>query len=151
MTTRRESILARIKTNLDAITGATVHRIRTTPLARADVPAIVLEPVTDDPTEGLVYSKTDWSLRVKVSVFVRANAPGNSADALVEKVHEKIMADPTCNGNALDLHAATTNFSFHDADMPLGVVHMDYLGTYRNHREDLTPTQISSLADPTRP
>jgi hypothetical protein len=138
MTTRRESILARIKTNLDGITGVTVHRIRTTPLARADVPAIVLEPVTDDPTEGLVYSKTDWSLRVKVSVVVRANSPGNSADDWVEKVHEKIMADPTCNGTALDIDAATTNFSFYDADVPLGVVEMDYVVRYRTDREDLT-------------
>lgn len=138
MTTRRESILARIKTNLDAITGATVYRIRTTPLARADVPAIVLEPVADDPTEGLVYSKTDWSLRIKVSVFVRATAPGNSADALVQEVHDKIMADPTCNGVALDIDAATTNFSFYDADVPLGVVEMDYVVRYRTDREDLT-------------
>lgn len=137
MTTRRENIMARLKTNLDAITGATIHRIRTAPLARADVPAIVLEPVADDPSEEF-YSKTNWTLRVRISVYVRNDAPGNTADALVEEVHAKIMADTTVNGYALDIDADTTNFSFFDADVPLGVVAMDYLIKYRTDREDLT-------------
>ena len=137
MTTRRESILARIKTNLDAIDDVSVYRVRTTPLARGEVPAIVLEPISDDPTEE-VYSKTTWTLRIRVSVLVRANAPDNSADAVVEEVHAKIMADPTCNNLALDTEADTTNFSFFDADVPLGVVAMDYLVKYRTERQDLT-------------
>jgi len=137
MTTRRESILARIKTNLDAIDDVSVYRVRTTPLARGEVPAIVLEPISDDPIEE-VYSKTTWTLRIRVSVLVRANAPDNSADAVVEEVHAKIMADPTCNNLALDTEADTTNFSFFDADVPLGVVAMDYLVKYRTERQDLT-------------
>lgn len=137
MTTRRENILARLKTNLDAITGVSVYRVRTTPLARGEVPAIVLEPVADDPNEDS-YVKTMWTLRVRCSVFVRNDAPGNAADAFVEKVHEKIMADTTVNGYALDIDADTTNFSFFDADVPLGVVAMDYLVKYRTDREDLT-------------
>jgi len=137
MTTRRESILARIKTNLDAISDVSVYRVRTTPLARGEVPAIVLEPISDDPTEE-IYSKTTWTLRIRVSVLVRANAPDNSADAVVEEVHAKIMADPTCNNLALDTEADTTNFSFFDADVPLGVVAMDYLVKYRTERQDLT-------------
>ena len=48
------------------------------------------------------------------------------------------MADPTVNGYALDIDADTTNFSFFDADVPLGVVAMDYLVKYRTDREDLT-------------
>ena len=47
--TRRELILARIKTNLDAITNATVYRSRVEPLARAETPAIIIEPVEDNP------------------------------------------------------------------------------------------------------
>ena len=137
MTTKRESILARLKTNLDAITGVNVYRVRTTPLARGEVPAIVLEPVTDDPSEDS-YVKTMWTFRVRCSVFVRNDAPGNAADSFVEEVHSKIMADPTVDGNALDIDADTTNFDFFDADVPLGVVAMDYLVKYRTDREDLT-------------
>jgi hypothetical protein len=36
--TRRELILARLKTNLDAIAGATVYRSRVEPLARGEGP-----------------------------------------------------------------------------------------------------------------
>ena len=43
--TRRELILARLKTNLDAISGATVYRSRVEPLARGETPAIIIEPV----------------------------------------------------------------------------------------------------------
>ena len=136
MTTKRESILARLKTNLDPITGANVYRVRTTPLARGEFPAIVLEPVSDDPSEEF-YSKTNWSLRVRVSVFVRNDAPGNAADSLVESVHSRIMADTTVGGNALDIDADVTNFSFYDADVPLGVIAMDYLVKYRTDRENL--------------
>lgn len=136
MTTKRESILAQLKTNLDPIAGANVYRVRTTPLARGESPAIVLEPVSDDPSEEF-YSKTNWSLRVRVSVFVRNDAPGNAADSLVESVHSRIMADTTVGGNALNIDADATNFSFYDADVPLGVIAMDYLVKYRTDRENL--------------
>ena len=137
MTTLRENILARIKTNLDTISGVSVYRVRTTPLARGEVPAIVLEPVSDSPSEDS-FVKTMWTFQVKCSVFVRNDAPGNTADAFVEEVHSKIMADPTCNGNALDIDAGNTDFSFFDADVPLGVVEMNFLVKYRTDREDLT-------------
>ena len=45
--TRRELILARMKSNLDSITGATVYRSRVEPLARGEVPAVIIEPVID--------------------------------------------------------------------------------------------------------
>ena len=48
------------------------------------------------------------------------------------------MADPTCNGNALDIDASNTDFSFFDADVPLGVIEMNFLVKYRTDREDLT-------------
>jgi hypothetical protein len=42
--TVREKILARMKTNLDAITTATIYRSRVEPLARGEVPAVIIEP-----------------------------------------------------------------------------------------------------------
>ena len=59
--TRRELILARIKSNLDAVTGATVYRSRVEPLARGEAPAVIVEPVSDQPCEVL-SSKLQWSL-----------------------------------------------------------------------------------------
>ena len=49
MTTRRESILARIRTNLTDTTGVgtRIYRSRVEPLARGELPAIVVEPISD--------------------------------------------------------------------------------------------------------
>ena len=53
--TRRELILARLKTNLDAIAGATVYRSRVEPLARGEVPAVIVEAVNDQPTDTKLF------------------------------------------------------------------------------------------------
>ena len=53
--TVREKILARIKSNLDAITTATIYRSRVEPLARGEVPAIIVEPVNDQPVDTNFY------------------------------------------------------------------------------------------------
>jgi hypothetical protein len=58
--TRRELILARLKTNLDTIAGATVYRSRVEPLARGEVPAVIVEAVSDQPTDTNFFDKLDW-------------------------------------------------------------------------------------------
>ncbi len=135
--TRRELILARIKSNLDAITNATVYRSRVEPLARGEAPAIIVEPVSDQPSE-VFSSKLQWSLRVRVTVIVRANIPDDDSDTYTQQVHNRIMSDPTCNGYALDIDPDRVDFSLYEADVPLGVISMDYMVMYRSGRTDLT-------------
>lgn len=135
--TRRELILARIKTNLDAISNATVYRSRVEPLARGEAPAIIVEPVSDQPSE-VFSSKLQWSLRVRVTVIVRANIPDDDSDTYTQQVHNRIMSDPTCNGYALDIDPDRVDFSLYEADVPLGVISMDYMVMYRSGRTDLT-------------
>jgi len=135
--TRRELILARIKSNLDSITGATVYRSRVEPLARGESPAVIVEPVNDQPSEEF-YNKLQWNLRVRVTVIVRANVPDDDSDTYTQQVHQKIMADPTCNGYALDVNPDRVDFSLYEADVPLGVISMDYMVMYRSGRTDLT-------------
>ena len=135
--TRRELILARIKSNLDAVTGATVYRSRVEPLARGEAPAVIVEPVSDQPSE-VFSSKLQWSLRVRVTVIVRANVPDDDSDTYTQQVHSLIMSDPTCNGYALDIDPDRVDFSLYEADVPLGVISMDYMVMYRSGRTDLT-------------
>jgi hypothetical protein len=135
--TIREKILARIKTNLDAISTATVYRSRVEPLSRGEAPAIIVEPVSDQPSE-VFSSKLQWSLRVRVTVIVRANVPDDDSDAYTQLVHNKIMLDPTCDGNALDIDPDRVEFNLYEADVPLGVISMDYMVMYRSGRTDLT-------------
>lgn len=137
MTTKRENILARLKTNLDALSGVTVYRNRVEPLSRGEAPAIILEPVSDDPIEAF-SSKLQWTFRVRVTVLVRSNSPDSAADTFIENVHDAIMSDSTVNGYALDIDPDSTNFNFFEADLPVGMIAMDYLIKYRTDREDLT-------------
>jgi hypothetical protein len=136
--TIREKILARMKTNLDAITTATIYRSRVEPLARGEVPAIIIEPVNDQPVDTNFFDKLDFTMRVRVTTLVRAALPDDNSDAFTQLVHSKLMADQTCNGNALDLTPDRTEFSLYEADIPLGVVTQDYLVRYRTSRTDLT-------------
>jgi len=136
--TRRELILARIKTNLDAATGATVYRSRVEPLARGEVPAIIVEPVNDQPIDTNFYDKLDWTLRVRITTLIRADVPDDASDTYTQQVHSLLMADQTLNGYALDLTPDRTDFSLYEADVPLGVISQDFLVRYRSSRTDLT-------------
>ena len=136
--TRRELILARMKTNLDAISNATVYRSRVEPIARAETPAIIIEPVEDNPTDTNFFDKLDWSMRVRVSTIVRAAVPDDDSDTYTQQVHLRLMADPTINSYALDLTPDRTDFSLVEADIPLGIISQDFIVRYRTSRSDLT-------------
>ena len=136
--TRRELILARMKSNLDSITGATVYRSRVEPLARGEVPAVIIEPVNDQPNDTNFFDKIDWTMRVRITTLVRASVPDDTSDTYTQQVHSLLMADQTVNGYALDLTPDRTEFSLYEADVPLGVISMDYLVRYRTSRTDLT-------------
>jgi hypothetical protein len=136
--TKRELILTQIKTNLDAISGATVYRSRVEPLARGEVPAVIVEPVNDQPNDTIVYNKIDWTMRVRVTTLVRAALPDDSSDTYSQQVHLLLMADQSVGGYALDLTPDRTDFELYEADVPLGVISQDFLVKYRTSRTDLT-------------
>jgi hypothetical protein len=136
--TRRELILARIKSNLDTIVGAMVYRSRVEPLARGEVPAVIVEPVNDQPIDTNFYDKLDWSMRVRVTTLVRAAVPDDESDTYTQQVHAKLMADQTLNGYALDLTPDRTDFNLYEADVPLGIISQDFIVRYRTSRTSLT-------------
>jgi hypothetical protein len=136
--TRRELILARIASNLSSINGATVYRSRVEPLARGEVPAVIVEPVNDQPIDTNFYDKLDWTLRVRITTLVRAAIPDDDSDTYTQQVHQKLMADQTVNGYALDLTPDRTDFSLYEADVPLGIISQDFLVRYRTSRTSLT-------------
>ena len=136
--TRRELILARIASNLSSITGATVYRSRVEPLARGEVPAVIVEPVNDQPIDTNFYDKLDWTMRVRITTLVRAAIPDDDSDTYTQQVHQKLMADQTVNGYALDLTPDRTDFSLYEADVPLGIISQDFLVRYRTSRASLT-------------
>lgn len=140
MTTKRETILAAIRTALTDTTGVStrIYRSRVEPLARGESPAIVVEPVSDTAEQNTSLPTLDWSLTVRVAVIVRGDIPDQLADPIVESLHSKIMADLTLGGVAMDIRPVSVNFDLVEADQPAGVISCDYLIRYRTANANLT-------------
>lgn len=140
MATKRETILAAIKTTLTGTTGVgtRIYRSRVEPMARAEAPALIIEPVTDTPVQNTSLPTLDWTLRVRINVIVRADVPDIAADQIIESLHSKLMADLTLGGEAIDIEPAQTTFNFFEADQPAGVVFCEYEVRYRTQVADLT-------------
>lgn len=140
MTTRRETILTAIRTQLTGTTGVgtRIYRSRMEPMARQESPAIVIEPINDTAQQNTALPTLDWSLTVRVAVIVRGNVPDQMADPIMEDLHSKLMADLTLGGYAIDIQPQSVSFEMVDADQPAGVISCDYLVRYR--------TSVTNLA-----
>jgi len=140
MTTKRESILAQIASTLSGTTnvGSRIYRSRVEPLTRGESPALVIEPISDNAEQNTSLPTLDWSLTVRVAVIVRGDVPDQQADATVESLHSKMMADLTLGGYAIDVQPQGVSFDLVEADQPAGVIACDYLVRYRTSLTDLT-------------
>ena len=140
MTTKRENILATIKTTLANTTGVDtrIYRSRVEPLSRDESPAIVIEPISDDADQNTSMPTLDWTLRIRVSVIERSSIPDQAADDTIESLHSKIMSDLTVGGYAIDVQPVRTEFEFIEADKPSGLISCEYEVRYRTDVDDLT-------------
>jgi len=140
MTTKRENILATIKSTLANTTGVgtRIYRSRVEPLSRGESPAIVIEPISDDADQNTSMPTLDWTLRIRVSVIERASIPDQEADDTIESLHSKIMSDLTVGGYAIDVQPVRTEFEFIEADQPLGIISNEFEIRYRTQVADLT-------------
>ena len=140
MTTKRENILAAIKTALTGTTGVStrIYRSRVEPMSRAESPAIVIEPVSDNPVQNTSLPTLDWTLRVRVVVIERGTVPDQAAADTIQSLHSKMMADLTLGGHAIDVEPAQTTFQLVEADQPLGLIICEYEIRYRTKVADLS-------------
>ena len=99
--TRRELILARMKTNLDSITGATVYRSRVE--LRHAVRCLQSSSSRWMTRRSILTFSTSLISDAFVTTIVRAALPDDSSDTYTQQVHSLLMADQTVNGYALDL------------------------------------------------
>tara|TARA_R100000995_G_scaffold64801_1_gene33899 strand:- start:233 stop:658 length:426 start_codon:yes stop_codon:yes gene_type:complete len=140
MTTKRESILAAVKTALTgtAGVGTRIYRSRVDPLSRGESPAIIVEPISDTPEQNTSLPTLDWTLRIRVVVIERSNVPDQAADDTIEDMHSKLMSDLTLGGRAIDIQPAQTTFQLLEADQPAGVIFCEYEIRYRSQVADLS-------------
>lgn len=139
MTTKRERILTAITTALAGTTGVgtRIYRSRPEAFARAETPALLIEPVADDPTIETSLPTLTWRLTVRVMVIVRGSIPDQIADPVVESLHSKLSADLTLGGYAYDVQPVSVGFELVEGDQPTGVVTCDYRILYRTSINDL--------------
>jgi len=140
MTTKRETILAAVRTALTGTSGVStrIYRSRVEPLARGETPAIVVEPVQDQADQNTSLPRLDWSMTVRVAIIVRGAIPDQVADPIIEDMHSKLMADLTLGGYAIDIQPQTVTFDLSEADQPSGVIACDYLIRYRTSVANLS-------------
>jgi hypothetical protein len=142
MSTKREQILAKIKTELEEISAPTnlsekVHRSLSVALDRSEVPCVVVEPVRDDPNNESIY-RIVWRLRVRIKVIVRGAIPDQVADPIIESIHEKIMSDIELGGLCENIEPGPVNFELLDSDAGGGIFPIDYVVVYQTARESMT-------------
>jgi hypothetical protein len=140
MTTKREQVLSAIATALATTAGVNgrVYRSRVTAMQRAESPAIVIEPISDTPSQNTSLPTLDWRMRVRVTVIVRGDVPDQLADPIIENMHARMVADLTLGGYAIDVQPDEVTYNMLDADQPAGVIFNDYIVQYR--------TSVASLA-----
>ena len=139
MTTKRETILAAVRTALTGTTGVStrIYRSRQEAFARSESPAIVVEPVNDQAIIETSLPTLTWNLTVRIAVIVRGLIPDQLADPIIVSAHAKLMSDLTLGGHAMDIAPQGVNFDMAEADQTAGVIMCDYLIRYR--------TTLSSL------
>ena len=87
MATKREQILAKIKTNLAGTTGVgtRIYRSRAEAFTRTETPAIIIEPISDTPQDTTsLYNSVTHELRVRITVVARGSVPDSTADPTIE-------------------------------------------------------------------
>lgn len=139
MTTKRENILVAVRLALTGTTGVgnRIYRSRVEPIAKAETPAIVVEPLNDTAAIETNLATLTWQMTVRCSVIVRGLIPDQQADGIVESMHSKLMADYTLNGYAFDITPVGVTFNMIEADGPAGEIQCDYRVTYRTSLTNL--------------
>ena len=141
MASKREQILSALQTTLAGTTGVStrIYRSRIEPITNGESPAIVIEPVTDEPSINTSsYLKIDWILRVRIVVIVRGTIPDQAADPTVQSLFAKVLTDPTIGGLAKDIRPATQTFETLEADTPAGLITCEFEIEYRTAYNSLT-------------
>jgi hypothetical protein len=136
---RREQILSAIATALattDGVSGR-VYRSRVEAFSRNEAPAIIIEP---GPDRAQTYSicKLDWTLDVLVVVHTRGQIPDQLADPILVDAHDKLMADRTLGGLAIDIVPTLSDPQRDKADLTSLWQVNTYQVRYRTAVDDLS-------------
>ncbi len=143
MASVREQILEQFKTLLDGggkPAGLTVHRYRTRPIERDDLPAQVIYPAdsaggtvaeTLADFDGVGQLERELRVRVESRIEVPEGTPPDSAlDALYLWAVQTILADTTLGGLALEVREDATSFDAAEFEKTVAACATDFVVRY---------------------
>ena len=141
MSTRRETIIQAVVTALTGTAGVStrIYRSRTQALIRGEAPALIVEPLRDDPRNDAL-PKLDWTLRIQVAIFTRGTPADQLADPIVESVHSRLVGNQPLLGLITGITPGPTEFMMVDGDQDAGITSLIYEVRYR--------TSFANLATP---
>lgn len=137
------SIRERILLALMASTAGTVQlgnrifRSRQEAFSRASFPALVVEPVSDEPAPNRAGLPTmPNSLDLRFLLMIDAPIPDAAADPILVDLHSRLMVDVTLGGIAMNIEPGPTTWGM-EVD-GVAVVETHYVVKYRTLIKDLT-------------
>lgn len=127
MASRREAILAAIKTRIDPTAGVSgrVFRSRAEMVARAEMPAIIMLPENDPADQSSTIDRIDRRVAVSFLIFVHtAGIADQTADPILVDLHKRMIPtvagrpDVTLGGLAgvIDVSQTGDDFEFAASD-----------------------------------
>lgn len=138
MSSVREQILAKIVELLTPVAGveSRVYRSRVNALQKSELPAILVEPVSDQAG----YTQMDnlsWVLKVRVGLILRSETPESDMDPILVSIHSLLMATRDVGGLAMDIIPESVTFSNLKDDVTTGTADAIYSVSYRTAATDL--------------
>lgn len=135
MTSRRELILAEMVSALTGTVqvGARVYRSRIEAFTRGDLPAIVIQPISDEPAQTN-FARLQWDLNFQVTLYLSGDSPDQLGDPVVEDIHARIMAaENPAREYLVDILPNSVSFDIEQGDRPIGVTTLGFVATYQTN------------------
>lgn len=134
MATKREDCLAALLTLVET-TGAPAYRSRAEAVKRAEMPVVIITPITDSADTQIGKCYVDRRMTVAIQVWVHDDIPDQAADPVLASVHAAIMTDTSLGGTAVDCQILEDDFRLAATD---GAIVSKYMVWYRHSEADLT-------------
>jgi len=135
---RSETILAEIEALLSATDGigGRVFRDRWEALARNELPAIVLLPLSEDDEITTTTETLTTTLRFSVDILASGEGLSTIADPIRVSAHALLLAAPLTTAGVISLYPQGRQWDA--ASGEIGVVRSSYAVRYRTLLADLT-------------
>ena len=129
----RETILQEVVNRVRGLsdTGLKVFRSRRAALGRLELPAVIVEPISDSGDNDNTTIYQDWQMIVSVRLFTRGDAPDIASESMITQIHAALMADGTLGDRAVSITATGVTYSLEQSEGVACETTVEYQINYR--------------------